>query len=808
MKENELNVIHDLNRQISHKRESISGDHIANFMGAVPPPKHPREEERIENLSSYEILDARNDQTLDGLTRLTALVLDVPIVLVALVDRERVWLKSTYGFPHKKIVRDLSFFGHAILDQENIFVIPDALKDHRFATNPFVTGEPHIRLYAGVPLMDGKNLPLGSFCVIDTKPRELSDHQLRILRELASVGMNIIENLRADKKIANLIRLGNQASHQLSQNVSSFELNSDEFSEALENIILHLDGNLEWLTGRISNFQKGVSTRTFFNPRLQTDPELALLWNQIGAHPKDFASNNSHGRMMSFSALHSKYYYCKAPVIIGSNVVALIELFFPDLCGIDPKWKNVFDIITSNLAIITEREIAHFLLQYTATHDPLTGAGNRVIIMEGIKTALREVDPLAPDSALIYFDIDGFKEVNDHLGHQTGDRLLVEIAHRLESVCRSQDMMGRLSGDEFILLARSIDVEEGLSPLLDRISRTLSQPFMLGDLEIKISSSMGCAVLTSPDLTVEELLRKAEEAMYLVKNGGRHNFCIADAEVMRELEIRRNLDLKIKDAFNHDRFMTFFQPIVNLQTGLLAGAEALLRLKDNDGVVMTASDFIHALEQTNYLAQTDERVLAEALRTFSTGTARPLLSKEEFRISINISPRILSSRGFAKHYLRLFGNAEISPKSIMLDILETNLQDINESILKNLSQLREQGVRIALDNFGSGCNNLKQLSLLPIDIIKIDKGFLGGIESGDPAQNCLLNAVVGIGQNLGYDILAEGIETKAQGDYLRSLGCHFGQGNYFGKAMPIEEFLTYTAKPSPSSSLSGNTSQR
>ena len=171
-----------LTMQLSQKKESPGGDHPTNITGAVPPPRHPREEERIKELSSYEILDTGNDQVLDGLTRLAALVLDVPIVLVALVDKERVWFKSAYGFSHKETDRDLSFCGHTILDPESILVIPDTLKDPRFATNPFVTGKPHIRFYAGTSLIDGKNLPLGSFCVIDTKPREFNDHQLRILR--------------------------------------------------------------------------------------------------------------------------------------------------------------------------------------------------------------------------------------------------------------------------------------------------------------------------------------------------------------------------------------------------------------------------------------------------------------------------------------------------------------------------------------------------------------------------------------------------------------------------------------------------
>ena len=470
----------------------------------------------------------------------------------------------------------------------------------------------------------------------------------------------------------------------------------------------------------------------------------------------------------------------------------------------EKRIQEIFDLMASNLAIVAERELVLIDLQHQATHDHLTGAANRPVIMKGLEKAIRESESISPDSILLFFDIDGFKEVNDNFGHDIGDRLLIEITKRLNGICRSNDLLGRLSGDEFVLLASGIDVENGLGPLLERIQKTLSASFMIGELEIRVNASIGCAVIADPDLTSTELLRRAEEAMYLVKTGERKGFCIADEEVVRIFAIKRALDRKVKDAFQNNRFFAMFQPIVDLRTGGVAGFEALMRILDRNGKVMEASEFMPTIQRTRYLPQLDDYVLAETLRTFRSDSTKNYLAIEGFRFSVNIGPAILSSKGYALNCLSQLNKNNLSPHNLMLEIIESSMLQPSDAVIANLTTLREHGVAIALDDFGTGYSNLQQLSTLPVDIIKIDKEFIHGIAKGDIKRNSLLGAIMDIGKNLGYEIIAEGVEDRSEADYLRSIGCHYAQGYYFGKPMPITEWIKDQRTITDNDAISGS----
>ena len=762
--------------------------------GAVPPPVHPEEEKRLSLLLGYEILDTGKNPVLDRLTEIAAMIFDAPIALLSLVDGSREWFKSTHGISIQEAPRDLSICGYAILHPEEVMVVPDTLKDPRFATNPFVTGEPFIRFYAGAPLVAGDHLAIGSLCVTDTKPRDPSDSQLRMLMKLSRIAMSLFDSHIDSLKVTRLLHLEKDVYNRLLRSSADLATSAQTFDEALSFLMAHLDVNLGWLSGRIRNMQTGGTTGIYYNSMLPANPQLGLLWQYMDSRANHMVADQASTEFVSSAPLERSYCHLVVPVRLHGTLIALIELIYPDNRKMDPRIQEVFNIMAANLATIAERELINVELHHQATHDFLTGAANRTIIVKSLERAIQETDILAPDSAVLYFDIDGFKDVNDNFGHEVGDRLLQEVAGRLQGICRSHDLLGRLSGDEFVLIARGIDVHQGLHPFLERIQRTLSHSFMLGDLEIKITSSIGCAVISSPEGTTTELLRRAEEAMYLVKNGEKHGFCIADAEVVRSLQMRRNLDCKVKEAFMNERFFLVFQPVLDLQNGTLHGAEVLLRLLEKDGSVLHASHFMQSIERSRFLSQLDERVFAESLRIFSSEPLKTLLSRAGFRFAINITPAILSTNGYAENFLRQIGNAGISPLSVSIEILESHILQSNEMVMMNLTLLREQGVRIALDDFGTGYSNLHQISKFPVDLIKIDKEFISGITGNDPKQNAILSAIIGIARNLGYDILAEGIETKRQADYLRDHGCHYGQGYYFGKPMPMDEFLALAAK--------------
>lgn len=757
--------------------------------GISPYPIPPKEEERIARLLGYEILDTEDDARLDRLTQLAAYLCGVPVAMISLVDRNRQWFKSVYGLPIQETPREESFCAHAILEPEKIFVVPDASKDPRFATNPLVTDSPYIRFYAGVPLVTEDHLPLGTFCVVDFTPKELSEQQLETLKRLSRIAMDLIEVHRSNKKLGRLLHLEKEVYSRLLRSSADLVTSAPTFDEALNFLMNHLDDNLGWLSARIRNMQSGGTTGIFYNKSLPADPELQLIWQRIDSMARHTNQVRSSVEFISTAPLRPEYSYLSVPVMVRNRLVALIEMIYPDHRKVENRIREIFDLMSSNLAIVAERELTMIDLRYQATHDHLTGAANRSVIITGIEQALKECDPLHPDSIVLFFDIDGFKEVNDNFGHETGDHLLIEITRRLDSVRRSNDLLGRLSGDEFILVARGIDVENGLAPLLERLQSTLSGSFMIGDLELKVNASIGCAVISEPDLMVNELMRRAEEAMYLVKTGERCGFCIADEEMVKTFQTRRSMDRRVKEAFQNNRFFAVYQPIIDLRTGAIEGFEALMRLLERNGSVMPACEFMQTIQRTRFLPQLDDYVLAETLRTFRSEDTREFLASEGFRFSVNIGPAILSSKGYAANCLSQLERSGIPPKKLMLEITESNFLQPNEAVLRNLGILRERGVSIALDDFGTGYSNLQQLSTLPVDIIKIDKEFIQGIATGNLTKNSLLGAIIGIGKNLGYQIIAEGVEEKVQADYLKALGCHYAQGYYFGKPLPMSEWI-------------------
>jgi diguanylate cyclase (GGDEF)-like protein len=435
-------------------------------------------------------------------------------------------------------------------------------------------------------------------------------------------------------------------------------------------------------------------------------------------------------------------------------------------------------------------------LQYRALHDPLTGAVNRTLILDELCKAIDQADPLHPDSVLLYLDLDGFKEVNDKFGHQIGDRLLIQVTERLRGFCRENDTLGRLSGDEFVVLLRGLHISKDLEAILKRIQRNLSQSFMLGDLEIRIKTSIGAALLDRRGLTTSELLRRAEEAMYLVKNGERKGYCIADSEIIQRFRKRIELDRMIQKAVFEKRLQLHFQPIVDIRTCKIHAAEALLRVVDEDGTILIAADFMHSLDRIRLMPDVDEWVFAEAIRILQQHHGI-FSSIPGFRISLNVNPATLYTHSYAANILNRIKSASFPASMLRLEIIENHLDMTNASLLENLQLLRGAGVKIAIDDFGTGYSNLQHLTSIPFDTIKIDRIFLKGIPTERLECIDLLAAIINLGRDLGYSIIAEGIESQEQADHLLSLGCHYGQGYLFGKSMPIEDLIAYVNLHSP-----------
>jgi EAL domain-containing protein (putative c-di-GMP-specific phosphodiesterase class I) len=348
--------------------------------------------------------------------------------------------------------------------------------------------------------------------------------------------------------------------------------------------------------------------------------------------------------------------------------------------------------------------------------------------------------------------------------------------------------MGRLSGDEFVLISLGIADRKALEQLLDRIHRNLSMPLSLVELEIRIGSSIGCCMLDSNEISASEIIRRAEEAMYLVKTGKRKHFCIADNQLIKEFKCRHDLDRLIRESVKEKRMFIALQPIIDIKTGAVVSAEALFRIVDKQGTVLKAGSFMESLDRLRILPAIDEWVFDETLRIIQAHL-QEFSATPDFRISINVSPSILVTHGYAMRCLERLKDAKIPPSMFRIEIVETHLQTNNPRLLENLNEFRKAGVHIAIDDFGTGFSNLQYLTTLPIDTIKIDKSFLKGIIPGDQHSNDLLRAITGIGQIFNYTLIAEGVEQESQAKYLTSLGCTLMQGYLYGKPMKVDDFI-------------------
>ena len=432
-------------------------------------------------------------------------------------------------------------------------------------------------------------------------------------------------------------------------------------------------------------------------------------------------------------------------------------------------------------------------LRRLATHDPLTGAASRTLLLQNLEEAIAAIDPQAPDTAFFSIDLDSFKQLNITYGANLADQVLVETARRLNALCGPRDLVGNLGADKFFLLIRRAGLEKEMPDLLKRIESCFGRAFHLRNLEITVDASIGGVILRIPGETTADILAQSEEAMRQVKLGKHEGIFMVDECIIKELKRRSLLDNEISEALKTKSLFLLFQPIVSLETGKIHGAEGLLRFRQKDGSMLPAAEFMDALIRTTSLSLIDEEVVSNFLYS-SRAQIEPLLQRKDFRFSFNISPGILANVGYAEKILAQISKGVAKPNSFTLEILEEGLMPTNGTVRGNLAILQKAGVQIAIDDFGIGYSNLVRLSRLPINELKIPRELIGGIKSGDARLKAVLETVVGIAKNLGLLIVAEGVEEQVEADHLRSLGCEYAQGYLYGKAMPLEELQALIVK--------------
>jgi len=445
--------------------------------------------------------------------------------------------------------------------------------------------------------------------------------------------------------------------------------------------------------------------------------------------------------------------------------------------GVRSLLEQVFDV--------TERRQFEQRLAYQATHDPLTGLPNRAALMETLGAALDGADGQNP-VAVVFLDLDHFKWVNDSLGHDAGDDLLRALAHRLLGVVRSTDSVGRFGGDEFVVIMPGIRPADGLNDreraadLAARLTTVFRDSYVLGEREVLLTASLGVAFVDDTGARPDQIVRDADSAMYRAKELGRDRYEVFDAPLRARAVRRLELEHALRRAVDRDELRVFFQPEVDLTTGTVVGCEALVRWQRPEHGLVLPAEFIPLAEETGVIDDIGAWVLREACRA---ATAWPAHGGEPTRVRVNLAPRQLARADLVSYVELVLTETGLVPDALCLEITETALVDETGHARDVLERLAMLGVRIAVDDFGTGWSSLGYLKRLPVDELKIDRSFVDGLGS-DAEDTAIVTAVVNMAQALGLAVVAEGVETETQRDELVRLGCRLAQGYLFGRPEP------------------------
>ena len=776
---------------------------MSNDMPETPPtakllsnsskgsPEVHLEVDRLHDLADYGMLNDELKPILDILCEHAAAACEVPIGAITLIDHETIMFLASHGIGNSQGERKNSFCTHALLAMEKVFIIPDTVQDHRFAGNPQVTSAPFIRFYAAVPLMNGQGRAIGCFCVMDTKPGALNEDQVRLLIRLSELTISMMEKEKLVREQAHLMHLEKEVYNKMLLSSADLALAATTFDDALHSLIINLDQKLGWLSARIRNMQTGGTTGIYYNETLPYDAELPLIWNRLDTNSSQPIGVSMVTTFVNSAPLRTEYSHLAVPVRIRDRLVAVLELLYPDHHRHDPRINEVFNLIAVNLAIVAERELVNVELKDKSRHDLVTHAATREYFIEILTGILDELKYSTHQSLLLFcFIINDFQSINDDFGYETSIQLLKQIAWKANRLSYPQNLVGRLMGGEFLLLLHVSGFNNDHKTQIKRVVNLLNGEYQVGDTKISVRMSIGCVVISTSETPPPELIRQAEEAMHLVKSGVHLGICIADAEVLEAFEKRKSLDRKVKEAVSSNRMTLYYQPIIEIESGRIAGAEALLRLVEKDGSITAAENFIPALERTRLLPQVDEWVFSDILKTLTENSSL-LESLPEFYISHNVSPELLAAESFNDRVISQLQNEHLDPKFIHVEITEKALLQNSTQVMSNLKLLKDIGILVALDDFGTGYSNLQFLTKFSVDIIKIDRSFLAGIVPGHKQLNSLLSSITDIASNFGCAMIAEGLEKKQDAEKLLSLGCRYAQGYLYGRPMPFEEFKIF-----------------
>lgn len=722
------------------------------------PARIPSEISRLKSLNEYGLGPDTPLPSLDPIAKIAAQMFNVPVAGFNMIGDDRVFVVSSVGLGDYDPDRSISFCAH-VITQDNVMVVPDASQDERFHDNPLVTGDTHLRFYAGVPLISPSGHALGALFLIDTEARrELSNDESQQLKELASMAADKLELRRLETA-------GKRGS-----------MTFEHIAVASPNAIVCFD---HFRRIRACN-PAGYAMFGYAPGELIGQPVDQLMpERERGRFNACIDPVIAQGATMSGSV--------RAVMGVRRDGTEFPIEFAPS-CWME-EGELVFGAV---LLDISERVRHEAELDRLANYDHLTGLPNRHVLKRRLDAHIERRQACA----LVTLGLDGFKDVNDTLGRQAGDTILRLVADRLEKVVASDDLVARMDGDAFALFLPLIDDVFATRVLADRCQQVVAMPYAFDGREVQLTAGCGIALYPSHCEDADELISNADLALTQAKTEGRGRSSIFVPALRMAAVARRLYENELHRALANHEFELYYQPQIRFSDEKLVGAEALIRWRHPERGILAPAAFLPALETSAVAADVGDWVLNTAC---AQAAAWRKTDAPAFRIGVNLFAAQFRAGDLFLKTLQALERHQLPAHALELEITENIVLDREDLVLDTLRRIRKLGVGIAFDDFGTGYASLSLLKHFPITRIKIDQTFVKGMM--DTAKdNAIIDAICALATGCGLEIIAEGVETRAHVAWLMRKPCDEGQGYHYGKPMPAEQFSHLFAESSQDAS--------
>ncbi len=728
-------------------------------------PVPTNEAQRLQIINQLRLLDTLPEPQFDALVRTAARMFHVPTSLFSLVAADRQWFKARVGFDLQETMREHAFCSHAVANGQ-MLVVEDATLDPRFSSNPFVQAENGIRFYAGIPLTLGDGHHLGTLCIIDSKPRTFSETDRSALGDLADVANSHLVRQAKDILAESLSRRGDVQKELLRRQENDLQAQKRILDQAarfakLGGFEVDLEnGELRWTEGMfaIHGMDPGAPPSYGDHYDMYDEADRDAIKEVIA---------RARARKDTFDV------EARATTPDGRRRWFRIAGGYSHQAGQPPTWCGMKQDIT-------EQKRLQRRIEFLAEHDPITRLANRTKLQSTLDKRFELSGALV---GLILVDLDNFKRINDTHGHPVGDACLRAVARRIRHAARGSQLVARTGGDEFAVIPADGKSMSALARVADRLLENLRTPVECDGLSFHIGGSVGIAAGTAGSAT--ELLRQADLALYASKAAGRGTWRSYTPELDQAAREKYRQISAIAAAIERDEIEVFYQPKVDLATRQHIGFEALVRWRQPDGQVAAPGSFAAALEDALVSARLGDVVFDKVVRQATEWRRKHF---QMGHIAINLSYSQMADPDLVQRIISRLDSQGLPRSVLEVEITEDVLLAKDpDQIGRVLRQFRSNGIKVALDDFGTGYASLTHLRQFRVDALKIDRSFVSRL--GRVAEDTLIvQAIVGLAHSLGIDVVAEGIETEAQLDFLKALRCEFGQGYLFAKPQPASQF--------------------